>query len=275
LIKSADKQQKWGFRKNLWSLVVVLLAATNIFPYSGTAAFASKSIILKVDHSGMFIDDAEYSTLIDPINYATPTVIDNRVYLPISNIIREFGGSVQWSAADKQITINLDKKKVVMYLKRRTGFVNGSKVTFDAAPRTVDGRTMVPLRVVSQHLGLQLVWDQKNQVIALYHGQFDAIPTDYSEYFIPVDGADEEPSPAPSATPSNQSGPKAQVGDRVSAGFFYGEVKQVNGNRLLVYWDSKNDLFISDEDAAFWASMSGVRYKSSSWIEADKVTVER
>ncbi|WP_037284406.1 stalk domain-containing protein [Saccharibacillus sacchari] len=279
--KKQNVRRFTGWSQKVIALGIIVMLSVSAMPELGWAAATPKSIILKIDHSGMFVDDAEYSTLIDPSTYAAPTVIDNRVYLPVSNIIREFGGSVQWAASEKKITINLDKNKVVMYLNRRVGFVNGSKVTFDAAPKTIDGRTMVPLRVVSENLGLKLVWDKNNQVIALYHGKFSSIPSDYSEYFIPVGDENDKPSaPSDNGSPSNnkpidQNGKAVRAGDRVSVGFFYGEVKQVSGGRILVYWDSKNELFISDEDVSFWALASGVRYKASSWIDADQVTVER
>lgn len=118
---------------------------------------------------------------------------------------------------------------------------------------------------------------QQNQVIALYRGAFDAYPNDYSNYFAPLSdsNSNSKPSTTPNSNkPIDQHGIQINVGDRVSNGFFYGEVQKVDGGRILVYWDSKNDLYISDADTDYWAMLSGVRYLSSSWVNASTLTVE-
>ncbi|GGA49211.1 copper amine oxidase N-terminal domain-containing protein [Paenibacillus physcomitrellae] len=244
----------------------------------------TKRIILKVNHAGMFVDDAQYTTYIDPITYASPTVVDNRVLLPISNLIKEFGGTTTWEPAQKKITINLNSKKVILILDSRTAYVNGSTIKLDVAPTTISGRTMVPLRFVSDNLGLQLVWDQKNQIIALYQGHFDNVPTDYSDYFLPITSDDSNNSTpqennnnqdATSNKPISKEGVKINIGDRVQYSFFYGEVQKIDGGRILVYWDSKDNLWLKDGDADYWAMLAGIKYKSSSWIDASDLTVQK
>lgn len=240
----------------------------------------NKRIILKVNDAGMFVDDAQYSTYIDPINYAVPTIVDNRVLLPISNIIKEFGGTATWEPNQRKITLSLNTDKVILTLDSRKAYVNGTQISLDVAPSTISGRTMVPLRFVSDHLGLQLVWDQKNQIIALYQGEFDEIPTDYSGYFIPIasdnsSSSDNSNQEISSDQPISKEGININVGDRVQFSFFYGEVKKIDGGRILVYWDSKDNLWLKDEDVDFMAMLAGIKYKSSSWIDASDLTVEQ
>lgn len=245
---------------------LVILSASIIISSSligqsfvSAAEAPNKRIILKVNDAGMFIDDAQLTTYIDPVTYAAPTVVDNRVLLPISNIIKEFGGTSTWESDSKKI-INLD-----------------------VAPTTISGRTMVPLRFVSDHLGLQLVWDQKNQIIALYQGDFDNIPTDYSGYFLPITSEDTSNGSSQDNSSQNTTGGKPiskegvtiKVGDRVQFSFFYGEVTKIDGGRILVYWDSKDNLWLKDEDADYMAMLAGIKYKSSSWIDASDLSVEQ
>ncbi|KFN09770.1 MULTISPECIES: copper amine oxidase N-terminal domain-containing protein [Paenibacillus] len=251
--------------------------------FISAAEAPNKRIILKVNDTGMFIDDAQFTTFIDPVTYAAPIVVNNRVLLPISNIIKEFGGTSDWEPTQKKITINLNMNKVILTLDSRKAYVNGKQIDLDVAPTTISGRTMVPLRFVSDHLGLQLVWDQKNQIIALYQGDFDNILTDYSGYFLPI--ASEDTSSDSSHDNSNQNttsdkpiskeGVAIKVGDRVQFSFFYGEVTKINGGRVLVYWDSKDNLWLKDEDADYMAMLAGIKYKSSSWIDASDLTVQQ
>jgi hypothetical protein len=264
--------------------VVAITAASIIMAYGNAAsaesAITPKKVILKVNNTGMFVDEATTSTLLDPQLYATPEIKNNRVMIPIASVIQEFGGSSSWSAKEKKVSLTLGNNNVALFLNNTKAYVNGVLKTLDSAPITSkEGRTLVPLKFVSDNLGITLIWDNKNQVIALYRGEFDAYPNDYSNYFISMSDSSSNnnnstPDSTPNTKPIDQHGVQISVGDRISNGFFYGEVQKVDGGRILVYWDSKNDLYISDADTDYWAMLSGVRYLSSSWVNASTLTVE-
>ncbi|MEC0373563.1 stalk domain-containing protein [Paenibacillus chibensis] len=263
------------------SILVILSSGLDFLDSALAADLQNKRIILKVNNSGMFVDDAEYSTFIDPTTYAAPTIVNNRVLLPISNIIKELGGTTSWNPSQKTINIALNTNKIILTLNSQKAIINGTQIKLDVAPTTISGRTMVPLRFVSEHLGLQLVWDQKNQVIALYQGNFEDIPSDYSNYFIPAasdntnnDNSQDYSKPN-SDKPISKNGISIKVGDRVQFSFFYGEVKKIDGARILVFWDSKNNLWLKDSDADYWAALADIKYKSSSWSDASDLTVDR
>lgn len=258
-----------------------ILLGTNIT--SAATEFPTKRIILKLNDAGMFVDDAEYSTYIDPVKYSAPTMVNNRVLLPISNLIKEFGGSTTWNGSQKKVTITLHSRKVVLTLDSRKAFVNGDQVKLDVPPTTIDGRTMVPLRFISDNLGLQLVWDQKNQIIALYQGDFENVPTEYNDYFLPLN-SDNTSDTLPQKNdkpktdtdrPVSKQGVTIKVGDRVTLGFFYGEVQKINAGRILVYWDSKDNLWVKESDVEYWAMMAGIRYNSSNWVDASDLTIDK
>ncbi|OAX49901.1 stalk domain-containing protein [Paenibacillus sp. AD87] len=250
---------------------------------AATSEVTTKRIILKLNDAGMFVDDAEYSTYIDPVKYSAPTMVNNRVLLPISNLIKEFGGNTTWDGSEKKVTINLHSKKVVLILDSRKAFVDGEQVELDVAPTTLDGRTMVPLRFVSDNLGLQLIWDQKNQIIALYQGDFENVPTEYNDYFLPINSDDtsntlpqENDNPKKdSSKPVSKQGVTIKIGDRVKLGFFYGEVQKIDKGRILVYWDSKDNLWVKDSDVDYWAMLAGIRYKASNWVDASNLTIDK
>lgn len=45
--------------------------------------------------------------------------------------------------------------------------VNGSQIRSDVNPQIISGRTMVPIRVVSQALGADVNWDSKNNAVLI------------------------------------------------------------------------------------------------------------
>lgn len=46
-------------------------------------------------------------------------------------------------------------------------FVNGKEIVTDVPPRIVDGRTLVPVRVVAEELGAKVEWDELNNKVSV------------------------------------------------------------------------------------------------------------
>jgi|GEM_PF-2147605 len=63
-----------------------------------------------------------------------------------------------------------DGHVIVLQLDNTTASVNGQSVTLDVAPFLKDGRTLVPLRFVTEALGANLEWNGKEQSITLRRG---------------------------------------------------------------------------------------------------------
>lgn len=59
---------------------------------------------------------------------------------------------------------------IVMQLNNKSASVNGKPVTLDVAPFLQDGRTLVPLRFVSEALGAEVKWNDKEKSITLIRG---------------------------------------------------------------------------------------------------------
>lgn len=236
-------------------------------------------IIMKVNDPWMYVN--EDVKRIDNVAYSTPVVKNGATLLPISNIIKELGGNVAWDGADQRVTITLNDHEVKLWLNKATAIVDGEEKSISVSPTIIAGRTMVPLRFVSDNLGVKLVWDKENQIIALYNGDFQFIPAFYDGYFktdsknSEVKAEENKSSQVKSTNPIDKNGNKIQLGDRVICGFFYGEVQQVNGGRILVYWDGKDNLWVQDKDVDYVAMLAGINYKDSSWIDASRLTIEK
>ena len=244
----------------------------------------NKSIILKVNDPWMYVNEEVKE--FDPEQGSTPVVREGRTLLPIANVIVEFGGNVKWDGKEQKVTVALDGSTVELWIGKKKATVNGVEETLDVPPSVIGGRTMIPLRFVSDNLGIQLVWDKDNQVIALYRGDFDSLPKSYSSYFIyktnETNGSSKQETKKDqnsgikynNTDPLDDNGKLVRIGDIVSAGgMFSGMVKDINGTKILVYWDSKS-MFVPKGDEDFWALVVGIKYKSSQWIEAKEVTIE-
>jgi len=77
---------------------------------------------------------------------------------PLKNI----GMDYKYIAKSVGNSVNLDKNVKVYY--------NGTKINFDVQPKIKNGRTLVPIRFISETLGANINWDGKTNTITINHG---------------------------------------------------------------------------------------------------------
>lgn len=85
-----------------------------------------------------------------------PFIQDARTYVPLRFVSEALGGDVDWDG--KAATVKRKGKNIVMNIGSTHPTVDGKSVTIDAAAQLVNGRTMVPLRFVSEALGAKVEW---------------------------------------------------------------------------------------------------------------------
>lgn len=92
---------------------------------------------------------------------------ENVTMVPLRVISESLGAQVEWSQQTKTATIQKDGNILVLVIGKKTAEVNGEQLGLDVSVENMKGRTMVPLRFVSEQLGLQVVWNQSLRTITL------------------------------------------------------------------------------------------------------------
>ncbi|MCX5973175.1 MAG: copper amine oxidase N-terminal domain-containing protein [Coprothermobacterota bacterium] len=93
-----------------------------------------------------------------------PMIVESRTFLPIRYVAQELGAVVDWYAPDQKVTITLQGKKIELWIGKNSAAVNGAYSLIDPAnPNVVPfiqppGRTMMPLRFISENLGAKVEW---------------------------------------------------------------------------------------------------------------------
>jgi hypothetical protein len=98
-----------------------------------------------------------------------PIIQNGRTLLPIRTLIESLGGTVEWNGKEQKATITLNGHSMVLWIGKTTALVDGSNTTLDVAPLIINGRTYIPLRFVSEHLGGSVNWDDKTQTVTIYY----------------------------------------------------------------------------------------------------------
>lgn len=107
------------------------------------------------------------------VNNSTKTldvapVLQNGVtYVPIKYIIDYFGGEANWDGPNKKLTIIQGKTTLELTVNKKEFLLGGMKKQGEAAPIISSNRTLFPLRLVSEQLGIQVKWEQITKSITL------------------------------------------------------------------------------------------------------------
>ena len=124
----------------------------------------SGAIVLQLGNYGAVVNGQ--TVRIDPDSTAVqPYAHDNRTFVPVRFLSEQMGATVGWDQATKTVTISRGGRTVKMVLGQTTYWVDGAVKTMDAPAEVVSQRTMVPIRFVSEALGLSVGWDQANKLV--------------------------------------------------------------------------------------------------------------
>ncbi len=97
----------------------------------------------------------------------SPVVRNGVTYLPVKYITDAFGGTSGWEAKTGSISIRRGDQLLVLNLNKKDYMLNGKRKTSDSATISVSNRTLVPVRLVSEQLGLRVKWEQETKTVTI------------------------------------------------------------------------------------------------------------
>ena len=118
-------------------------------------------IWLALGQSKALVGDKEYTLELAPF------LLNDRTMLPFRFIGEALGAEVGWEAGSRTVSYRLEGTEVLLTIDSNQASKNGAPVTLDVPPQLVKNRTVVPVRLVSELLGAQVQWDEKNQAVTI------------------------------------------------------------------------------------------------------------
>lgn len=97
----------------------------------------------------------------------TPIAMNGTTYVPVRVILDAFGGQTGWDSQLKVVSVLRGDRYIELKVDQKTYRSNGEIKSSDVSPIVRSNRTLVPLRLVSEQIGLQVDWDQKTQSITI------------------------------------------------------------------------------------------------------------
>lgn len=96
-----------------------------------------------------------------------PIVKDGSTYVPIKYVLDAFGGNAIWDQNTKKIMVLRGAKALDLTVNKKEFLLNGKRQSADVAPLILNGRTLVPLRLVTEQLGLTVKWEQNTKTVTI------------------------------------------------------------------------------------------------------------
>lgn len=94
-----------------------------------------------------------------------PFTVNDRTMVPVRVIAESFGAQVGWEEAAQTVTVSVPGKEIVLVLGSSEVYVNGESVTLDVAAMEQNGRTLVPLRFITETFGYTVKYLPSTQQI--------------------------------------------------------------------------------------------------------------
>jgi plastocyanin len=149
-------------RQYLPYLVAAMLSV--MVPIQNAQAAAGTTMVLTIDQQRATVNGQS-------INLDTAPVLDaasSRTFVPVRFIGETLGAYIGWDGDAQQVTYLTGDTRIVLSIGRKTAQVNGRDVTLDAAPYIDrNGRTLVPVRFVSEQLGASVTWNGATNAVTV------------------------------------------------------------------------------------------------------------
>ena len=88
-----------------------------------------------------------------------PVMENNRVLVPLRAIFESIDADVDWDSETQTVTAKKDDIELTLLIGSELITVNGQPMTLDVPLKLIGGRTLVPIRAVSEGLGATIEWD--------------------------------------------------------------------------------------------------------------------
>ena len=88
-----------------------------------------------------------------------PAIYNDYTLLPIRAVTEAIGGTVDWEATEKKVTLKRDYHVVILRIDDASAFVDGRITILAAKPRIENDRTLIPLRFAAESLDCIVDWD--------------------------------------------------------------------------------------------------------------------
>ena len=158
-------------KKRISSLLLALVLLIGLMP-AALAAAPNQVVALKLD-SPWCVIGSETTTIDTANDKVVPVAESGRTLVPIARILEAFGGSASWVPETNGVLCSLGDVEVELTLGSNTALVNGVEAVLDVPAKAMNSRTFVPVRFISEQLGLAVEYESTHRIVVVADGQLN------------------------------------------------------------------------------------------------------
>jgi len=95
----------------------------------------------------------------------SPEIINGRTLVPARVIFDSFGAEVFWNDSLRQVVVSTSASVIIFNIGSKIAYVNGVAFNIDVAPVIMNGRTLIPVRFISERMGYDVVWNGTDRTV--------------------------------------------------------------------------------------------------------------
>lgn len=157
-------------------------ANTGTITITDTAGYANGKIIAQIgqlkaeawlgnnDYNllDLYIDDTTYWLNGETYTLDQPAIaVKGRTLVPIRLITEALGGDIEWIDNNSPITISYKGHQIELMVDATEVIVDGEEYTLDIPAQVIKNRTLVPLRFISEHLGMTVDYNPSTRCVSV------------------------------------------------------------------------------------------------------------
>ncbi len=132
----------------------IILIVTIMVLMASTTAVANRDIHVIIDGNQVEFDVA-------------PTILEGRTLVPMRTIFEALGVLVEWEPESKTVIGTKDKTKIQLTIDQPIAKKDGEDIALDIPAKIIEGRTLVPVRFISESLGCNVEWDNDTKTVII------------------------------------------------------------------------------------------------------------
>ena len=94
-----------------------------------------------------------------------PIILNDYTLVPARESFEKIGASVTWIKDTDQVQVVYKDMVVLMKINDNKATVNGQLFNMSIPPKLINSKTMIPVRFVSEAMGLTVNWDNNTRII--------------------------------------------------------------------------------------------------------------
>lgn len=204
-----------------------------------------------------------------------PVLKNNRTLVPMRTIFEALGADIQWDAKTRVVTAKNKQSSISLQIGSKKAIVNEKTLTLDTEAQLIKGRTMIPVRFISESLGATVQWNGKTNTVVITTPSVDeqtpppvVVPT------TPTKPVEQEKTPVQS-TPTSSGGGGGGSSSSSTTTPSKDPAAPTLQDKLLGSWKTNYSGF--DIDVIFAkdgsANLLGGMYQGSYNTDGDKMTL--